>query len=149
MNEITVISQDLRSLYKSTVKESLVKTLALTKAPKLRSYSPNISDQCWVPVANCLDAFVLMCGVKDPVSDQEMSAIIKIVKREFPDFTLAEIDEAFSLYNARKLDFKTDHFNKFSASFIGSILQSYRQYRRTNLSELNKYKKESTDLFYD
>lgn len=62
------------------------------------------------------------------------------MKREFPDFTKEECDEAFSLYLAKKLEFKESHFGSFSSLFVGSILQSYRSYRQHNFSELNKYK---------
>ena len=140
----------MKALYKPTVKDSLVRTLALNQGLKLRSYPQDLNCQEWSVVVSSIDGFALMSGIREPIQDMEMSAIIKFIRREFSDFTRDELEEAFSLYNAKKLEFKDSHYNTFSAAFLGSVLQSYRQYRRYNLTELNKFKKPSQqDMKYE
>jgi hypothetical protein len=53
----------------------------------------------------------------------------------YKDFAPEEIKKAFDLYNAKKLtELKISHFNAFSNSYLGEILDLYRKYRRREIN---------------
>ena len=88
-------------MYKPTAPATLVRTLALNKGEKLRSYPLDINSEHWAKVIKTIEGFALLAGLKDGLETQELGSIIKFIRREFNDFTRAEIDEAFSLYFLR------------------------------------------------
>jgi hypothetical protein len=132
--------------YKDSTPNSLIRTLQLNSNPKIRTFSNDLTSGEWKPLLVILSRFGYSTGLKSIPDNRELELILNFVKREFPDFTKEECDEAFSLYLAQKLEFKDSHYNSFSSLFIGNILNSYRTYRQTNLTKLSAYKKPDVKL---
>lgn len=85
-------------------------------------------------------------GINEPLSFEDAERLTRFCMVEFRDFSLSEIFEAVSKYNANKLDFKTGAYQNLSQKFIGDLLTSYRSYRNKVLlkfqKELEKIKEE-------
>jgi len=64
-------------------------------------------------------------GIPEALSRFEQGIVFNFIQGQFGGLTLENIVEAFTLYSANKLDFKTSHFGKFDNKFIGDVLHSY------------------------
>lgn len=73
-------------------------------------------------------------GIKDVPQAEEMKMILLFVKTNFGDLTLPEITNAFNLAIARKLDVDPNHYQNFSALYVGGILDAYKTYRSEHLT---------------
>ena len=106
---------------------------------KFRNYS---SDQAEAIVKE-FNKISLSVGVNEPLSFEDAEALTRFCMIEFKDFSLSEIFEAVSKYNAGKLDFKNGAYQNLSHKFMGDILTSYRSYRNKALA---KYKMELENI---
>jgi len=72
-------------------------------------------------------AFTL--GIRKHLVDAELNIIYKFLVDYYKTVTLNDIREAFGLYSAQRLDYKTSHFQSLDNVFIGAVLSSYQRYK--------------------
>lgn len=77
-----------------------------------------------------LHGISLSVGLREPISDIEMSAIVNFIKSQFGEFTMEELSLAFELAMARKLNTEASAFNSFSCEYVGRVLSAFREFRR-------------------
>ena len=109
---------------------------------------PSQPNSQWTELKEELVAQSLRIGLSEPPSIDELVDICRFVQREFKDFNILEVKNAFSLYAAQKLDFRDNPYNKLSSLFIGNVLSSYRRYRNSKVqpkSILNTVKLEKVN----
>tara|TARA_R110002096_G_C14475374_1_gene713398 strand:- start:49 stop:819 length:771 start_codon:yes stop_codon:yes gene_type:complete len=102
---------------------------------KFRNYSKDQAEA----IVKEFNKISLSVGINEPLSFEVAEALTRFCMIEFKDFSLSEIFEAVSKYNAGKLDFKNGAYQNLSHKFIGDILTAYRSYRNKALA---KYKME-------
>lgn len=78
---------------------------------------------------NVFDTIVFNIGIKETLELNDFDRIFNFLQRNFGLITLSQINEAFDLYSAQKLDFKDSHFNSFDNVFIGKLLKAYNEYK--------------------
>ncbi len=109
---------------------------------------PSQPNSQWTELKEELVAQALRIGLSEPPSIDELVDICRFVQREFKDFNILEVKNAFSLYAAQKLDFRDNPYNKLSSLFIGNVLSSYRRHRNSKVqpkSILNTVKLEKVN----
>ena len=72
-------------------------------------------------------------GIKDMPNAEEIKMIVFFIKQNFGDLTLDEITNAFNLAIARKLSVDPNHYQNFSALYIGGILDAYKEYKISHI----------------
>ena len=71
-------------------------------------------------------------GIRQALDPTDLDSIFNFIKRNFGLLTLENIREAFDLFSASKLHFKTptfNHYNSFDNTFIGTVLSSYNSFK--------------------
>lgn len=106
---------------------------------KFRNYSKDQAEA----IVKEFNKISLSVGINEPLSFEVAEALTRFCMIEFKDFSLSEIFEAVSKYNAGKLDFKNGAYQNLSHKFIGDILTAYRFYRNKALA---KYKIELENI---
>jgi len=69
-------------------------------------------------------------GIRDQLQTGELTIIFEFMESQFKSLSLANTNEAFILYAAKKLDYDKSHFQSLDNFFIGSVLNSYKEYVR-------------------
>ncbi len=69
------------------------------------------------------------CGVTDPPSTETLLEYSSYIQRRFGELNASEINEAFDLFCAQKLDFQKDYVHEFNSLFIGNVLSAYIRYK--------------------
>ena len=72
--------------------------------------------------------WAVLAGVKPLPVDDEIRMLVEYVAEHFYRFSLMEIDNAFNLATAGKLDIEADHYQSFSVIYISKILNAYKRY---------------------
>jgi len=107
---------------------------------KIRDFS---TKEEFEQIAKALNVIAVQSGINEPLEDWALRDLMGFLKTEFKDFSFTEIREAFSRYNAGKLEFSQSAYQNFSQKFVGDVLKSYRSYRN---KALVKYYKELEEL---
>lgn len=70
----------------------------------------------------------------------EDAVLIKIIRDKYAGYTLEEIKTAFSMAINRELsdDLVIDHYQLFSAEYLGRIMSAYRIFRTEELKKINR-----------
>ena len=82
--------------------------------------------------------WAVLCGVKPLPNDEEMFLFVEYVAHHFYRLSLIEVDNAFSMATAGKLDIDADHYQSFSVIYISKILSSYNDYKGKYILEYKK-----------
>ena len=72
-------------------------------------------------------------GIKETPQADEVKMIVFFIKQNFGDLTLEEITNSFNLAIARKLDIDPNHYQNFSALYVGGILDAYKEYKGNHI----------------
>jgi len=72
-------------------------------------------------------------GIKETPQADEVKMIVFFIKQNFGDLTLEEITNAFNLAIARKLNIDPNHYQNFSALYVGGILDAYKEYKGNHI----------------
>ena len=59
---------------------------------------------------------------------EEIKMMVFFIKQQFGELTLSELTNAFNLAIGRKLDIDPNHYQNFSALYVGGILNAYKEY---------------------
>ena len=85
----------------------------------------------------------VLTGVKPLPLDEEMRLFVEYVAEHFHRMSLLEIDNAFNLATAGKLDVDPNHYQSFNVIYISSILNSYKNYKGKYILDYQKQLAES------
>ncbi len=72
--------------------------------------------------------WAVLTGIKPLPTDDEIRMLVEYIAEHFYRFSLMEIDNAFSLATAGKLDIEADHYQSFSVIYISKIINAYKRY---------------------
>lgn len=82
-----------------------------------------------------------MLGITNPPTNEMLDSITLFIQQKFPEFTLPEIQNAFSMYASGEMD--TDNIKKenstFNAVFIAGVLNEYRVIRKNKMAQYNSH----------
>lgn len=96
--------------------------------------------------AQLVNTWSFTAGIREPLEAAEVHFVLNFLKNQFKDFSFTEVQEAFDLYSAGKLEFFESHFQSFTNDFISKVLISYKKYRNKALAlyhrELEKMQEE-------
>lgn len=130
-------------LLKTNAPLALVSVVRCMEGQKFRNLSE--TSDMWKETGSVLQMSAFDCGLRSSLDEYEVKRLIDQIKRQFSDLTLMEIEEAFALYTAKKLDFEKDSFQSFDKLFLGNVLASYRRYKMSQLAKLRTYQKEQQE----
>jgi len=96
--------------------------------------------------------WAILTGVKPLPTDEEIRLFVEYIAEHFYRFSLLEIDNAFNLATAGKLDESAEHYQSFSVVYIAKIINSYGRYigpyiikYKDQLEEIEKKNNEPSD----
>lgn len=69
-----------------------------------------------------------MTGVKPLPTKDEIKLFVEYIAEHFYRLSLMEIDNAFNLATAGKLDIEAEHYQSFSVIYISKIINSYKRF---------------------
>ena len=72
--------------------------------------------------------WAVLTGVKPLPTDDEIRLFVEYIAEHFYRYSLLEIDNAFNLVTAGKLDESAEHYQSFSVIYISKIINSYGRY---------------------
>ena len=72
--------------------------------------------------------WAILTGVKPLPTDEEIRLFVEYIAEHFYRYSLLEIDNAFNLATAGKLDESAEHYQSFSVVYISKIINSYGRY---------------------
>jgi len=90
--------------------------------------------------------WAILCGVKPLPLDEEMKLFVSYVAEHFHKMSLLEIDNAFNVATAGKLDIQADHYQSFSVIYIAKILNAYNSYKGNYILEYQRILKEKSEI---
>ncbi len=102
---------------------------------KFRKYPAKVSDSQWIEIRKTIVRIQFRIGIHEPLSEMEEIELCRFLFKECKDINRFELENAFDLYCAEKLDFKTSHYNKLSNLFMGNVIGSFKRYRAHELSQ--------------
>ena len=82
--------------------------------------------------------WAVLCGVKPLPNDSEMFLFVEYIAHHFYRLSILEVDNAFNLATAGKLDVDADHYQSFSVIYISKILNSYKEFKGKYILEYQK-----------
>jgi len=88
--------------------------------------------------------WAVLCGVKPLPDIKEMELFVIYISRHFNRFSLMEIDNAFNLATAGKLNINAEHYQSFSVIYISKILNAYKDYKGGYVLEYQKLLEEQS-----
>lgn len=88
--------------------------------------------------------WAVLCGVKPLPDNKEMELFVIYISRHFNRFSLMEIDNAFNLATAGKLNINAEHYQSFSVIYISKILNAYKDYKGGYVLEYQKLLEEQS-----
>ena len=89
--------------------------------------SPDKNEQ-FQNLHKLLVKWAVLTGVKPLPTDDEIRLFVEYIAEHFYRFSLLEIDNAFNLATAGKLDESAEHYQSFSVIYISKIINSYSRY---------------------
>lgn len=96
--------------------------------------------------------WAVLTGVKPLPTDDEIRMLVEYIAEHFYRYSLMEVDNAFNLATAGKLDIEADHYQSFSVIYISKILNAYKRYNgkyiidyRNQIAEQEKKASEPTE----
>lgn len=96
--------------------------------------------------------WAVLTGVKPLPTDDEIRMLVEYIAEHFYRYSLMEVDNAFNLATAGKLDIEADHYQSFSVIYISKILNAYKRYNgkyiidyRNQIADLEKKSLEPTE----
>ena len=72
--------------------------------------------------------WAVLTGVKPLPTDDEIRLFVEYIAEHFYRLSLMEIDNAFNLATAGKLDIEAEHYQSFSVIYISKIINSYKRF---------------------
>ena len=72
--------------------------------------------------------WAVLTGVKPLPTDDEIRLFVEYIAEHFYRLSLLEIDNAFNLATAGKLDIEAEHYQSFSVIYISKIINSYKRF---------------------
>tara|TARA_R100000900_G_scaffold144875_2_gene129630 strand:- start:916 stop:1770 length:855 start_codon:yes stop_codon:yes gene_type:complete len=72
--------------------------------------------------------WAVLTGVKPLPTDDEIRLFVEYIAEHFYRLSLMEIDNAFNLATAGKLDIAAEHYQSFSVIYISNIINAYKRY---------------------
>ena len=95
--------------------------------------------------------WAVLTGVKPLPTDDEIRLFVEYIAEHFYRLSLSEIDNAFNLATAGKLDIEADHYQSFSVIYISKIINAYIRYNgkyiieyRNKLADIEKERNKPT-----
>jgi hypothetical protein len=79
-----------------------------------------------------------LIGVTEPPQKEIIILLINHIKIHHSDFSKEEIENAFSLATAGKLDFEFNHYNRLTPQLMSKTLNHYSNERRFSISEFRE-----------
>lgn len=70
-----------------------------------------------------------MLGIKETPSQVEMLSLTDFIRGSLGKYSPEDFKIAFTLYCENNLDENREHFQSFSALFVGRVMESYSRYR--------------------
>ena len=80
--------------------------------------------------SNVWNKIAFSIGIRDQLQKGELQIIFEFMDSQFSSLSLADTNQAFILYAAKKLEYDKSHFQSLDNFFIGSVLKSYKEYIR-------------------
>lgn len=100
---------------------------------KYKNYKPvemQVSETALLVIAKDL-------GISDPPVREELKRLNLFIKRYFQDVSIQEVQLAFDLYTAGKLDYNKEHFGKFAKPLMAGVLNAFKRYRQDEINKQN------------
>ena len=72
--------------------------------------------------------WTVLTGVKPLPTKDEIRLFVEYIAEHFYRLSLMEIDNAFNLATAGKLDIEAEHYQSFSVIYISKIINSYKRF---------------------
>ena len=108
------------------------KTIALNKEKKIRDYGEGErKDKIW----KRFDAYVILLGIKEPLTEFELTAIYNFINTKFQDLGMNEIGEAIEMAVAGKLEVNPETYQSFNIPYLGRILTAYKKYKKEQVRQ--------------
>ena len=89
--------------------------------------------------------WTVLCGVKPLPNDDEIRMFVEYIAEHFYRFSLLDIDNAFNLATAGKLNVPSDHYQSFSVIYISKIINAYRDYIGKYILDYQKIEQENNE----
>jgi hypothetical protein len=88
----------------------------------------------WNELLKVVAKWRLYIGIPKKEVDAELSVVTEFIGNTYPFLTLSEIELAYNLSIARKLE-DVEFFGYFSPLYVGKVIDSYLYYRKVNLAD--------------
>jgi hypothetical protein len=88
----------------------------------------------WNEILKVVSKWRMYIGIPKKEIDAELSIATEFIGKTYPHLTLAEIELAYTLSIARKLE-DVEFFGYFSPLYIGKVIDSYLFYRKTTMAD--------------
>jgi len=102
---------------------------------KFRQYPNSPNNTQWTEVRKTIVRIQFRIGIHEPLTESEEIELCRFLFKECKDVNRHELENAFDLYCAGKLDFKESHYNKVSNLFVGNVVGAFKRYRANELSQ--------------
>ena len=103
----------------------------------------------WQDLLKIVSKWRLYIGIPKKEVDVELSVVTEFIATTYQSLTLAEIELAYNLSIARKLE-DVEFFGYFSPLYVGKVIDSYLYYRKMNMADVirrkEKYLQEQAEL---
>lgn len=101
---------------------------------KIKDYDENDFKDLY----DFLFGLINLIGVIDPPEKEIMISLITHLKSHHSDFSKEEIEKAFSLGMANKLEMEFKIYNRLTPQFMSDVLCSYKRHRSKAMCEYNR-----------
>jgi len=98
----------------------------------------DFSESDFAGLYKSLLAICKLVGIKDAPDNSVMLLLLEHIKVHHIDFSTKEIEIAFSMASAGKLDFDFEPYNKMTPQLISKTLNSYKEKRNKSLVEVSR-----------
>lgn len=104
-------------------------------------WSPvSVKDADWNDLDFAIKIWGLIVGLNNGTDLVMRKTISSFLVEYYPSITAKELFEAFRLYAAQKLDFKDSVYDNMNPTFIGKVLNSYKEYcRKRNIIKVTSH----------
>ena len=89
-----------------------------------------------------LPKFAVICGIREPLTDEINTFTVKFLKENYKDLSVEEIELAFIKYIRGDLNDSINPFGIFSPKFISDVLKDYRRVRNKEITLHNRLQDE-------
>lgn len=145
MNEI-VKKADLTNSLADNCPPAIRKMAQLMDSKEaFRAHEVDFANKQWDETKTTLQRVSFDMGQRVKLEDYELQRLCEHLKKHFAGLNVNEVEEAFSLYQAKKLDFTDGYYQSFDKLFLGNVLSSYKRHKQKVLANLSNYRKKRED----